>query len=84
MKPIYFEDCNCNFALGQDEYLTLPAHRDDDGIVTSCWKPTFMERLQMFVSGKVFIQIMTFNKPLQPQKISSYNPIKIVVGAHGE
>ena len=67
MKPIKFEEQNCTFAENQDEYLPLPAFRDDDGIVISCWKLTFFERLKVLIFGKLWLQQLSFNQPLQPQ-----------------
>lgn len=69
MKPINFKEANMKLAENQPEYLTLPVHKDSDGIVTSCWQANFWERLWLFFTGKIFVQQMTFNKPLQPQKI---------------
>jgi len=66
MEPIEFEHCNIVYAKDQPEYLPLPVHRTPDGTVTSCWQLTFIERLKLLVNGKLYISIMTFNKPLQP------------------
>jgi len=76
MESIYFEECNTDIAQNQDQYITLPAHIDDVGIVTSCWEMTWMERLKVLFFGQVFLCIMTFHKPLQPQKMTVDNPVK--------
>ncbi len=62
MKPIEFPEQNILIA----EYLTLPAHVDSGGMVTSKWKLTFRERLVALFVGYVYIQQMTFGHPLQP------------------
>jgi hypothetical protein len=67
MKPIYFKEHNVVFAKDQKEYLPLPAHKDDDGVVTSCWRFSFLERLKVLFVGRVYLSQMTFNQPLQPQ-----------------
>ena len=78
MKPIKFEQANVKVAEKQDEYLTLPAHHSGDmeGIVTSCWELTPEEIDQIKQSGKIYLQLWTFNNPLQPINISTTNPLK--------
>lgn len=66
--PVKFEQANVTFAKDQPEYLPLPAYRDADGCVTTCWKLTWKERLYVLLAGKVWWQTLTFNSPLQPQK----------------
>ena len=73
MKPILpvipgFNVPVVEFAKGQPEYLTLPAYRDEDGCVTSRWKLTWGERLRVLLAGSIWIQQLTFNRPLQPVK----------------
>lgn len=67
MKPIEFKEQNCVVAKEQPEYLSLPAHKTDDGKVISCWKFTWWERLKVLWTGKMWFHVWTFNKPLQPQ-----------------
>ena len=68
MQPITFPQSNVVYAKDQPEYLPLPAHKSAEGIVTSCWKLNFKERLKVLWSGKIFWRQMTFNQPLQPIK----------------
>lgn len=75
MEPVEFKGCNAKFAETQDEYLTLPAHRGKDGLVTTCWKLSLVEREQIMKSGYIFLQVLTFNQPLQPLKMLVNNPI---------
>lgn len=74
MNPIKFEEYNCVYAENQEEYLSLPVHKSDDGIVTSCWQASLKEKLKLLFFGKIYIQVMTFNKPLQPIKVSILKP----------
>ena len=74
MKPIGFKDQNCVFAKDQPEYLQLPAHRDTSGLVTSCWKLSATDRIRLLVFGKLWCSVLTFNAPLQPQKLQTTKP----------
>ncbi len=69
MKAIEFPEANSIYAKNQPEYLGLPAHKTPDGIVTSCYELTWKERLQVLFGAKIWLSLMTFNKPLQPQKL---------------
>jgi len=70
MKPIKFKEANFIFAKDQAQYLPLPAWRGDDGTVISCWSLSWKERLGVLVTGRLWVKILTFNKPLQPQRPS--------------
>ena len=76
MKVINFKEQNCVFAEGQKEYLPLPSHKDEDGVITSCWKLSLVERFKVLLTGKIFTQVLTFNNPLQPMKLMVDNPLK--------
>ena len=67
MKPIHFEESNCIYAKDQPEYLPLPAYKHDNG-VTHCWYLNFMERIKILFTGRLWIQVLNFGKPLQPIK----------------
>ena len=69
MKVIDFPSSNAVYANSQPEYLPLPSHKTPDGLVTSCWKPTFWECVQLIMGAKLWLTVMTFNKPLQPQRL---------------
>ena len=70
MDVVKFKECNITFAENQPEYLPLPAHKTVDGIVTSCWRLDFFERLKVVLTGKIYLQMLTFNRPLQPSRMS--------------
>jgi hypothetical protein len=76
MKAIEFPEVTCVFAKDQPEYLPLPVHLDKEncGMVTSCYELTLKERLKILFGANVWLQIMTFNKPLQPQLITVEKP----------
>ena len=75
MKPINFKETNRIIAKNQPEYLPLPAYVTEEGKAISCWKLTPWERLQILFKGKLWISILTFNKPLQPLLPSIKSPI---------
>lgn len=68
MKPIEFEEQNIIFAEHQDEYRNLPAFKvnEDEGRVIFCEYLTLRERLKVLFTGKIWVSLMTFNKPLTP------------------
>ncbi len=76
MKPIEFKDQNATFAKDQPEYLPLPALKvnDKQGTVISCWKMGLWERLVVLFTGRVWLDVYTFDKPLQPQRMSVLKP----------
>lgn len=66
MKPIKFKEQNCTYAENQPEYLPLPAYKDEQGIVTSCWKLSIRERIRILIKGELWLCLWTFDKPLTP------------------
>jgi hypothetical protein len=75
VKPIEFKEMNCLLAKDQPQYLQLPAHKSEDGTVTSCWKLTWLDRLRVCLFGRLWLQQLTFGDPLQPQRPSVEKPI---------
>lgn len=68
MIPIKFPGHNIVYAKDQPQYLPLPALKIDSprGEVISCWKMTFRERLKVLFTGKIWLSMWSFNKPLTP------------------
>jgi hypothetical protein len=68
MKPIEFKEQNVVFAKDQKEYIPLPAFKNDSpqGEVVSCWKLSFVERLRLLLTGKLWVCLLSFNNPLTP------------------
>ena len=71
MEILSFKEQNTIIAKNQQPYLPLPAHRTEDGEVTSCWGLSFKERVRLLFTGKIYFTLLTFNQPLQPQKAST-------------
>lgn len=72
MKPIKFKHHNVVYAENQPEYSPLPALKleGSEGHVVTCWKMTFKERIKVLFTGKVWLNLMSFNKPLTPSYMS--------------
>ncbi|UZS00244.1 hypothetical protein [Chondrinema litorale] len=68
MKPSTFKEQNIVFAKDQKEYLPLPAYieKSTEGYVVSCWKLSFWERVKLLFTGRLWVNVMSFNHPLQP------------------
>jgi hypothetical protein len=65
------------FAKDQPQYLPLPAVICEDGTVISRWRLTLKERIKIFFTGDLWLNQMTFHKPLQPQLPSVDKPTLI-------
>ena len=54
------------FAADQPEYNPLPVWRKPQGQVVSRWRLTWRERLAALVGRPLYVEVLTFNNPLQP------------------
>jgi len=54
MGPIKFKECNVEFAKDQPPYSSMHAFKDVDGVVTSCWKLSWKERLHVLFHGNIW------------------------------
>ena len=67
VKPIPFKQQNIVFAENQPEYMPLPALKSGaNGEVITCWGLTWRERLRLLFTGKLWLRVLTFDRPLQP------------------
>lgn len=73
MKSIEFEDVNVRFAENQEEYQTLPALRvgDDCDTIITCWGLSFMERLRLLFTGRIWMSEKNFHNDLTPRFFST-------------
>lgn len=73
MKALEFKEQNLVFAKDQPEYLPLPVFKNDSpkGEVIFCMGLSFMERLRVLISGKIWVRLLTFNKPLTPSYLTT-------------
>jgi len=76
MTLIEFPEQTTVYAKNQTEYKPLPAYRfcGVDGRIACCWQLTWRERLTVFLTGKIWHQVLTFNQPLQPQLLTVEKP----------
>lgn len=66
MKPAKFKEANTVFAEHQPEYQPLPAFRDEEGEVISCWELSDAEVAKIAKTKMLWLRQLTFNSPLQP------------------
>ena len=71
-----FKEQNVLYGKDQPEYLPLPAYRcnDEQGRIVFCWSFSLKERLLVLFTGKLWHEVLTFDHPLQPQRVSVEKP----------
>jgi hypothetical protein len=69
MTPVEFEGANVVFAKDQPEYIPLPAMKEENGDVTTCWELTEDEKRAVQETGRIWLTVKTFNQPLQPLRL---------------
>ena len=73
MKSIPFKGHNKILGKGSDNPAYI--YRDRRTYV-SCWSFSFRQRLRLLLTGKLYIEATTFNRPPQPLKLSLENKIR--------
>jgi hypothetical protein len=58
-------------AKNQPQYIPLPALRFQDGLIVTRWNLSWKERIHVLLGGSLFLGVLTFNKPLQPIRMST-------------
>jgi len=78
MIPIKFKEHNKIYAKDQKPYVPLPVFEDEvnGGRVIHCWKLSLLEKIKILFTGKLWIYVANFKKPLQPIKPMVNNPFK--------
>lgn len=73
MKPIEFAEQNVVYAKDQPEYLPLPALKKEgiEGEVISCWGLSWKERFTVLLTGKIWLSLWSFGKPLTPSRLTT-------------
>jgi len=74
INAVDFNGATVVIANNQSEYINLPASVSFDGCVTTFWKPTFIQKIKILFGG-IWLQILTFDEPLQPLKMLVSNPL---------
>lgn len=73
MEPIRFPEHNVTIAKDQPPYLPLPAFVNKEETI-SLWKMTWLERIKILFSGRIWLRQLNFGQPLQPQKLCIEEP----------
>ena len=71
MEAVNFKESNVVFAENQDEYKSLPAYIDNNGVVVTCWKLSEEEIKMINETGRIYLETLTFNNPLQPVMLTT-------------
>lgn len=73
MEPTNFKEQNTVFAKNQEQYKPLPAYKANTptGEVVTCWRLSFVERLRILFTGRLWACLLTFNGPLAPSFFST-------------
>jgi hypothetical protein len=76
MTPIDFPGTNVLLGKGQPQYQALPAHCDHstERVMTTCWELSEVELAQIKLTGRLWIQQLTFGRPFQPMLPSTTKP----------
>lgn len=75
MEPCKFDGANVVFGAAQPEYIPLPAQvNPKSGVVLTCWKLTPEEVKKVQETGVIWVEMLTFNQPLQPIRLDVDKP----------
>lgn len=66
MKAIKFKGHNVVYAENQPEYNPLPAFKDENGTIVTCWELTNEDFERIVETRRIYLSVMTFNNHLQP------------------
>lgn len=79
MRAVTFKGHNIVFAENQEEYQSLPAHLQNDGIATFCLELTPDELKSIRKTRALYLHRLTFGGPVQPIKYQIYSNPKLPV-----
>ena len=68
LKPVHFKGVNADVDKNQKEYISFPCFSvgGNNGFVISCWKLSFLQRIYLLFTGKMWHAQSNFGKELQP------------------
>lgn len=71
MKPVDFPGTNAIFGKDQPQYLPLPAMRlyDEHDTLITCWELSVDEIDAVTKSGRIYISMLNFGRPLTPLRV---------------
>jgi hypothetical protein len=67
------------YAKDQPEYQPLPSIRRSDGAILTRWVLSEQEKRAVAEQGFIYLEVLTFNKPLQPLLLSTEVPDEFTV-----
>lgn len=73
MQPVDFPEQNRVWAKDQPEYRPLPAYTDDQQTI-ACWQMTWRERVTVLLTGRIWVRLMNFGRPLTPSLLQVESP----------
>ena len=74
MNAIDFEERNVEIAKEQEEYATLPAYAQHEGIVTYCMQLDEEEVKKVTSKKTAYVRFLNFGTPVQPVAFSIFKP----------
>jgi len=72
MTPVKFPEVNVTYAENQPEYRPLPGFKNPspEGEFVFCMGLSIKERIKLLFTGKLWVTLLTFNRPLTPSFFS--------------
>lgn len=73
MKAVRFPECNTVFAEGNEDHETyafVDNSKKGNKDIVSCYRLSFLERLLVMVTGRMWVNITSFNGKLHPMRLS--------------
>lgn len=73
MEPINFKEANLTLAKNQPQYKQLPVYYDphNSGVMIYCYKVSWLERLRILFSGKIWASQLTYNNGFNPVNMAA-------------
>lgn len=67
---------DAQFGVGQPQYRVLKVllSPEDNGRVTSRWRLSWLERIDILLGGSLWVQVLTFGDAIQPIKLLTEEP----------
>lgn len=69
MEQISFKQTNNR--LAENGKNPIPVFANDNlGLVVSCWRPTFLERVKLLFTGRIYVCMMSSKKNVPATRLS--------------
>jgi len=68
MKPVKFKGQNTVIKSKSNDFYDMPILVSDttEGHVVMCYKLSFIERIRVLFTGRIWLSVLSFKKPLKP------------------